>query len=89
MAEYNGECGHGGGKCVRAGGGDNGGGGKHSTALITNLAETHRSISLGNLLICPQERAHVHDDPERRALAQPRHDVRDVQAVPGLESPAA
>ncbi len=41
----------------------------------------HRSISLGNILVCPQERAHVHDDPERRALAQPRHDVRDVHAM--------
>ena len=38
---------------------------------------THRSISLGNILECPQERAHVHDDPERRALAQPRHDVAE------------
>ena len=36
---------------------------------------THRSISLGNILVSPQERAHVHDDPERRALAQPRHDA--------------
>ena len=26
-------------------------------------------------LVCPQERAHVHDYPERSALAQPRHDV--------------
>ena len=32
-------------------------------------------ISLGNILVFPQERAHVHDDPERRALAKPRHDV--------------
>jgi hypothetical protein len=35
---------------------------------------THRSISLGNSLVRPQQRAHVHDDPERRALAQPRND---------------
>jgi hypothetical protein len=39
MAEYNGEWGRGGGKCVRAGGGDSGGGGKQPTTFITNLAE--------------------------------------------------
>ena len=27
------------------------------------------------ILVSPQERAHVRDDPERRPLAQPRHDV--------------
>ena len=34
-----------------------------------------KQINLASHLICPQECAHVHDDPERRALAQPRHDV--------------
>ena len=35
----------------------------------------HTQTKLGMDLVCPQERAHMHDDPERRALAQPRHDV--------------
>jgi hypothetical protein len=40
MAEYNGECGRGGGMRVRAGGiYSGGGGGKQPTTLITNLAE--------------------------------------------------
>ena len=42
----------------------------------------HRSISLGNILVRPQERAHVHDDPERRALAQPRNDIATTAPVP-------
>ena len=78
MAEYNGECGRVGGKCVRAEGGDSGGGGKPPTTLITNLAEilpTDQSRSETSFLVCPQERANVHDDQKRRALAQPRHDV--------------
>ncbi len=51
-----------------------GSGGNECTIVIHEFA-TNRSISLGNHLICPQESARVHDDPERRALAQPRDDV--------------
>jgi hypothetical protein len=42
---------------------------------IFATSTSHISISLKQLLVRPEERAHVHDDPERRALAQPRHDV--------------
>jgi hypothetical protein len=76
MAEYNGECGHGGGKCVRAGGGDSGGGGKQPTTLITNLdPKLDPQINLARQHSSMPAAARTHDDPERRALAQPRHDV--------------
>jgi hypothetical protein len=48
---------------------------KHPELDLENSAETRHIDALGNVLVCPEERAHVHDDPERRALAQPRHNV--------------
>ena len=68
------------------GGGGSGGGGdeKESTLVIIpwenntshdRTGSLSKRNTLSSSLIRPQERAHVHDDPERRALAQPRHDV--------------
>ena len=57
----------------RGGGGGHGGGGEDEATLIAKNA-SHKQSSTG-ILVRPQQRAHMHNDPERRALAQPRHDV--------------
>ena len=67
----------------RASGGERraqGGGGDEDTDKIPYLPQTHLNLAQTTsrsacILVSPQERAHVHVDPERRVLAQPRHDV--------------